>query len=75
MMGISLKGWKYEIAITAEGQIRYDNWGSNVGSMSVLGRLVQEYNKEVILQQAYMTSKNVMVNEQENGVVEIVLEY
>lgn len=74
-MGIHLKGWGYEIAITAEGKINYDNWGSESGSMDRLGRLVQEYNKEVILQQAYMSASNVTVSENTSGVVEIELEY
>lgn len=40
---IHIKGWKYPIAITKEGEIHYDHFGSEPNTMSKLGTLLQEY--------------------------------
>lgn len=47
-----LEGWKYSVAVTEDGSLLYDHWGSEPDSMHKLGLLVQEYNKSVILNNA-----------------------
>jgi hypothetical protein len=41
---VKLHGWQYPIAITKDGDLIYDHWGSATGTMDNLHELVQEYN-------------------------------
>jgi len=41
---VHLKGWKYPIAISAEGQVYYDHWGSAPETMGHLGEVFQAYD-------------------------------
>ena len=73
---ISIPGWRYDIAINAKGEILYDHFGSDAGSMENLHSIMQEYNQESILQELpfdQLDSYN--VNELRNGDREVVLEY
>jgi len=48
VLAFSLKTWKYPLVVDVNGQIAYDNWGSQSGSMDDFNQIVQEYNCEVI---------------------------
>ena len=75
-VAIMIPGWKYEIAIKADGEILYDHWGSGPNTFEKLGTLVQTYNKELILNSIpYSDVEYVNTAIQENGDVKMVLEY
>jgi len=73
---IKLPGWKYPIAVTADGDIIYDHWGSQSGTMDKLHLLVQDYNiaatENVI---PYDEVTNVSMETLPNGDKKMVLEY
>ncbi len=73
---VKLPGWRYEIAITADGTIRYDHWGAEANSFDRLGESIQAYNEATIkdhIPYDEVESWNVEVND--NGDRKIVLEY
>lgn len=75
-VGITIPGWKYEIAITESGEILYDHWGSGAGTMEKLGTLIQTYNEEVLTSAIpYDKLDNCYNTKQENGDIKMVLEY
>jgi hypothetical protein len=41
---VKLPGWKYEVAIDADGNIFYDHWGSSGESFARMGELIQTSN-------------------------------
>lgn len=75
-VAIMIPGWKYEIAIKADGEILYDHWGSEANSFEKLGHLIQTYNKELITSSIpYSEIENVYDTKEENGDIKMVLEY
>jgi hypothetical protein len=48
-LSIRLPGWNYPVAVTKEGEVKYDYFGSKYGSFDLLGELLQEYNVEMVL--------------------------
>lgn len=40
---VHLPGWKYPMAITKEGELIYDHWGSKANTMTQLVKLRNEY--------------------------------
>jgi len=74
--GVKLPGWKYEIAITEDGEILYDHWGSEANSFDKLGRLIQSYNQRVIADVIPHSEIEMFTSIlQKNGNVKMVLEY
>ena len=45
---VKIKEWNYSIAVTAEGELKYDNFGSQPNSMDILGLTLQDYNKKML---------------------------
>ena len=73
---IHIDGWKYRIAIDQKGNILYDHWGSEAGSMEKLHKLMQTYNEEAILQDIPLDIVNNFYTEElENGDRKLILEY
>lgn len=73
---IEIPGWKYPIAITENGEVKYDHWGSKPKTMELLGETIQQFNEEHILQNVpYDQLQNWTTRKVANGGVEIVLEY
>ena len=44
---ISIPGWRYDVALTKEGDLVYDNWGAQPNTMEMLGSTLQEYNERI----------------------------
>lgn len=51
---VKLPGWNYPLGIKANGEILYDNWGSETTSMQTLGAVLQDYNYSVIMKNVSM---------------------
>jgi hypothetical protein len=76
---ILLNEWRYPLAISEDGEIMYDHWGSKGGqrSMDYLGECLQEYNLKEIEKASFncediemFTTKKVA-----NGDIVIEIEY
>ena len=80
-LGVKIPGWKYMIAVTEDGELKYDNFGSQSGSMDTLGEIIQSYNLESIQDSLYGAQldsdaiENHYVEEQANGTLKLVVEY
>ena len=73
---VKLPGWKYPIAITAEGDVIYDHWGSQSNTMDKLHLLVQDYNIAAVEKAIpYYEVENVSMETLPNGDKKMVLEY
>ena len=73
---INVKGWKYAVAINQRGEILYDHFGSESGSMENLHGLMQNYNQAAIIQQMPMDIvDSYHVTEDKDGNRELILEY
>ena len=46
---IKIDGWRFPIAITSEGNILYDHFGSESNTMEKLGQMLQQYEKDLII--------------------------
>lgn len=73
-----LPQWRYPIALTQEGSVKYDHWGASGGekSMEVMKDIVQEYWKqsvEEVIDWTDVTSYNKEVLP--NGDIEMVYEF
>lgn len=53
-----LEGWRYACAVTADGEIKYDHFGSESSTFNQLGELVKDYNKEVIMSKVFGFATN-----------------
>ena len=70
---IYMAKWRYPVALCQDGKLAYDNFGSELGSMDVLGQTIQSYNEQAILEMA--TYDNYYRNELKDGSVELCFEY
>ena len=71
---IKLPGWRYEVAVDTDGNIKYDHWGSQPDTMKHLGLMVQDYNERVIIEKAY-AAESVFCETLADGTKELVLEF
>ena len=69
-------GWRYRIAITDKGELKYDHFGSQINTMELLGKTIQEYN-DVLLgaEIPYDEIQNHYKETLANGDIRVVLEY
>jgi len=74
-ISFKLDGWKYECAVTKDGDIMFDHFGSKSHSFDRLGEVVQEYNKQAIMKKAYGFAENWWSEPLVNDGIKIVLEY
>ena len=73
---VKISNWKYPIAIQDDGSLLYDAWGSSAGAMDRLGKLLQDYNEEVILRGAFYTHNiHPYIETLSDGSKKIVLEF
>lgn len=74
-LGLSLPDWKYDLAVMPDGEIKYDNWGSESGSMENLGLLLQDYNEEACVEAEGINAQYHYTEELENGDRNLIFEY
>jgi uncharacterized membrane protein len=48
-LGIKLPNWNYDVIITEDGKVNYDNWNGRWGNQSELNKLITQYNYEVVV--------------------------
>lgn len=73
---IKLPGWKYEVAVTTEGELIYDHFGSEKDSFGLLGGLVQVHNIATTMEAVpFHDLQNYYMQEKESGDRVMVLEY
>lgn len=83
---VHLKGWAYPLAISPDGSIRYDHFGSDrtvigpygeeCSTMDLLGLTLQKYNSSVVLKNIdYTEIEGVFTEKDTNGDILITLEY
>jgi len=58
-VGFKLPGWHFPIAVKANGEILYDHWQSEASAMDNLGEFIQDYNAQVISDEASTFATNV----------------
>lgn len=75
VLGISLPDWKYDLAIMPNGEIKYDNWGSQSGSMENLGLLLQDYNEAACVEAEGANAQYYYTEELKNGDRDLIFEY
>ena len=75
VVAFGLKGWKYECAVTKDGDIMFDHFGSKSNTFDRLGEVVQEYNKQAIMKKAYGFAENWWSEPLVNDGIKIILEY
>ena len=66
------KGWKYSIAVTEEGEVQYDHWGSQSDTMQHLGRTLQRTNQISIENECW--DKSITTETLENGDLRMIIE-
>ena len=73
---VLIEDWRYRIAVTQEGELKYDHFGSKPNTMELLGKTIQEYN-DVLLgaEIPYDEIQNHYKETLENGDIRVVLEY
>ena len=75
-IAFKLKGWRYECAVSKEGDIKYDHFGSDYDSMPRLGETIRDANKEAIMAKLWSHSTNFWENKNEStGVIKITAEF
>ncbi len=73
---IKVQGWRYDIALTADGKLKYDHFGAAPKSMENLHAILQDYNEQVVTSQIpFDQVTNYFTTQLENGDRELVLEY
>ena len=73
-VAFKLPGWRYECAVTEEGEILFDHFGSKYDTFERLGETVQAYNKEAIMDKAMGFALNWWEESVTDG-IKLVLEY
>ena len=69
-------GWRYRIAITDKGELKYDHFGSQSNTMELLGETIQAYNQKELMQSIpYDEVQNYYTETLENGDLRVILEY
>ena len=74
---VLIDGWRYPIAITSDGELKYDHFGSQLNTMELLGKTIQEYNDVSLnLEIPYDEISNCYKQfDKETGDIRVVLEY
>ncbi len=73
-VAFKLPGWRYEVAVTSEGEILFDHYGSSSGTIGLLGETVKEYNQEVVMQEVNCMGVHWWEEEMEKA-TKLVLEF
>ena len=73
---VKLTGWRYPIAITSKGELKYDHFGSMPNTMDLLGKFVQRYNEEVVSKSIdYSKVQSFYKEKLPDGNLKLVFEY
>lgn len=74
---IKIDGWKYSIAVNKNGEVLYDHWGSEPNTMEKLGKLLQQYSFDLIVNNLPMDIVKNYYDERvkETGEHKLILEY
>lgn len=73
---VHITGWNYPLAITADGAIHYDHFGSQHGTMEKFHELMMGYNEQVTIRNIPMDLvHNYWTATLEDGRRKLVLEY
>ena len=73
---IKIPGWKYDIAITKDGELKYDNWGAESNSMDKLSQTFQDYYELGTLNEVpWEKVHNHTIETLQNGDRKLVLEF
>jgi uncharacterized protein YmfQ (DUF2313 family) len=73
---VLITGWRYKIAITENGELKYDHFGSQAGTMELLGETIQDYNDKSLEKVIpYDEVENYYKETLPNGDIKVVLEY
>lgn len=71
---ILIPGWKYDIALTEKGELKYDHWGSTSDSMKLLHSAMVDYKTEIIKKSIPLEAENFTIckdNENEEVIIEV----
>lgn len=75
-IAIHIEGWEYPLAITEDGTIHYDHFGSQHGTMEKLQDLMCSYNEQVTLKNIPMDQvQNYYFETMDDGSRKLVMEY
>jgi len=73
---VELPGWRYPVAISKDGSVYYDHFGSQPNTMEKLGGMLQDYNEQATAKVVpYDRVNNHYTEQLENGDRKLVLEY
>ena len=72
---VKVKGWCYPLAITEAGEILYDHFGSQQGSMENFHGLIKDYNEEMVIQNIPIDLIQTFYTEDIKEGTKLVLEY
>ena len=73
---VLITGWRYRVAITEDGELKYDHFGSNAGTMQLLGETVQQYNEAGLHAEIpWELVQNEYTEELANGDRKLILEF
>lgn len=66
---IRLPGWRYPVAVKADGTLQFDNYSGKWGNQADLNRALRRYSERVTFQQARRMGMTVQRHEQADGSV------
>lgn len=72
---IKLTNWKYEVAVTPEGGLTYDAFGTPVEDAKRLKHLVRDYHKDLVIKNIPMDEVSHFVCNEVGAKKEIILTY
>lgn len=73
---IEIPGWRYPVALTEDGKLQYDHFGSEPGTMELLGEALQQYNEIATMKEVpFELIANHWIEELPNGDRQLILEY
>ena len=73
---VLIDGWRYRVAINEKGEMLYDHFGSQSGTMELMGGLVQDYNEALTMPAIpYDELEDWQTVTLDNGDKKLILEY
>jgi len=75
-VSVHIEGWGIPLAIDKNGNVHYDHFGSQYGTMEKLHSLMTNYNEQVVVKNIPMdTVTGYYFETQEDGTRQLVMEY
>lgn len=73
---VHIKDWRFPLAVSPNGEVAYDHWGSPASGMDEFGRTLQAYNKAEIMSKLPMNEiRDYSIREMGNGDMKLVVNY